>query len=71
MDWNEVPDAIGGEAEIIVWHDIMDEKNGHISSDVPDNVPDMLPPNIMIPTKTVSAGNETFEIIEFTQKVGL
>lgn len=34
MDWNEVPDGIGGKVEVAVWTDLIDEKKASTSSDV-------------------------------------
>jgi acyl-CoA synthetase (AMP-forming)/AMP-acid ligase II len=64
MDWNEVPEGIGGKIDVSVWHQlIQDQKNG--------------PPQL--PTTTEKAPNlvflwqgglsDSFEVVEFTQQV--
>jgi hypothetical protein len=35
MDWNEVPEGIGGKLEVSTWHDLVDETKGSVSSEVP------------------------------------
>lgn len=68
MDWNEVPEGVGGKAEIAVWHEIVEEKRSSASSDLPLRSPDSPTPNVT--TVSVSTGNDSYEIVEFTQKVG-
>lgn len=67
MDWNEVPEGVGGNPEITVWHDIIDEKGS--TSDLPPETPDRVPPNIITVHQQSKSGNEELEIVEFTQKV--
>lgn len=68
MDWNEVPEGVGGNPEITVWHDIIEEKAS--TSDLPPEAPGGIPPNVIIVHKTSRSGKEELEIVEFTQKVG-
>lgn len=68
MDWNEVPEGVGGNPEITVWHDIIEEKAS--TSDLPPESPDGIPPNIITVHKRSRSGNEELELVEFTQKVG-
>lgn len=68
MDWNEVPEGVGGKTEVIVWHDVVNEKDQSISSEVPENIPNLVEPNIITAVKSSTKG-ETYEIVEFTQKV--
>ena len=68
MDWNEVPEGIGGKTEVIVWHDIVNEKDLSISSEVPEHSSNFVEPNIITAVKT-SVKGESYEIVEFTQKV--
>lgn len=67
MDWNDVPDGVGGSPEIAVWHDIIDDKTS--TSDLPPQSSDEAKPNILIVHKHSRAGSEELEIVEFTQKV--
>lgn len=68
MDWNEVPEGVGGSPEITVWHDIIEEKGS--TSDLPPEIPDRILPNIVTVHKRSKSENEELEIVEFTQKVG-
>lgn len=70
MDWNEVSEGVGGKTEIIVWHDVVDEKNEAVPSDVPEDISDAVQPNIITVVRS-STKTEPYEIIEFTQKVEL
>ena len=67
MDWNEVPEGVGGNPEITVWHDIIEEKAS--GSDLPPETPDGVPPNIITVHRRSRSGIEDLEIVEFTQKV--
>ncbi|KAL8848974.1 MAG: hypothetical protein Q9221_006005 [Calogaya cf. arnoldii] len=58
MDWNEVPEGVGGKAEIAVWHDIVEEKKSSVSTDLPTNK-DFPPPNVIAVSQ--------YEVVEFTQ----
>ncbi|KAK5101093.1 hypothetical protein LTS08_004699 [Lithohypha guttulata] len=35
LDWNEVPEGVGGKLEVNTWHDLIDEKKGGASDVVP------------------------------------
>lgn len=67
MDWNEVPEGVGGTPEITVWHDIIEEKAS--TSDLPSETPGGAPPNIITIHKKSRSKKEELEIVEFTQKV--
>lgn len=64
MDWNEVPEGIGGKIDVSVWHELVqDQKNGSPT----------LPPG---PDKTAGvvflwqeAVGKAAEVVEFTQQV--
>jgi len=66
LDWNEVPEGVGGKLDVTTWHDLVDEKKSVVSSEVPpldiDN--ETLPVYAFWPTKS---GN--YELIEYAQKV--
>ena len=68
MDWNEVPEGVGGKVEIIVWHEIVEEKRNSAHAELPTTSPESLSPNVI--TVSVSAADpEKHEVVEFTQKV--
>lgn len=69
MDWNEVPEGVGGNAEIAVWHDIIEERKSSVSTDFPADDPAKPPTNVI--TISQDASKREFEIVEFTQQVGL
>lgn len=35
MDWNEVPEGIGGKVEVSVWHELVDEGSSTAKSELP------------------------------------
>jgi hypothetical protein len=35
MDWNEVPEGIGGKIDVSTWHELVDDGKSAVSSDVP------------------------------------
>lgn len=39
IDWNEVPEGIGGKADVSAWHDIVEKKDSalELPSDLPSN----------------------------------
>ena len=68
MDWNEVPEGVGGKSEITVWHEIVEEKRSSAPVELPSRSSESSTPNIII----VSTGNpnlEQNEVVEYTQKV--
>ena len=67
MDWNEVPEGVGGNPEITVWHDIIEEKDS--TSDLPPEISTGIPSNIITVHKRSRSGNDELEMVEFTQKV--
>ncbi|KAL8932327.1 MAG: hypothetical protein Q9216_006882 [Gyalolechia sp. 2 TL-2023] len=68
MDWNEVPEGVGGKAEIAVWHDIIEEKRSSISTDPPADIPEKPPTNVTVISKNPSNPSTGFEVVEFTQQ---
>lgn len=71
MDWNEVPEGVGGNAEIAVWHDIIEERRSSVSSDLPADTAGRAPTNIITFSKIASNHSASFEVIELSQQVGL
>jgi hypothetical protein len=67
MDWNEVPEGIGGQAGVGVWHEIVEEKRANVGSAVPDNAEGDTLKNLV----SIWQGekNSVGEVVEFTQKV--
>ncbi|KAL9594538.1 MAG: hypothetical protein Q9219_006979 [cf. Caloplaca sp. 3 TL-2023] len=70
MDWNEVPEGVGGKAEIGVWHDIVEERRPSASSNLPAASAENAPNNITVVSKNESNRSTGFDIVEFTQEVG-
>lgn len=67
MEWNEVPEGIGGRVGISVWHDIVDEKKEVVGAQLPANAQGDVVPGITTfwATKEDLVGQMT----EFSQKV--
>ncbi|KAH0556129.1 hypothetical protein GP486_005936 [Trichoglossum hirsutum] len=66
MDWNEVPEGIGGQAGVGVWHEIVEEKKATVGSTIPDNAENETLKNLI----TIWHGrkDDVGEVVEFTQK---
>lgn len=69
MDWNEVPEGVGGKAEIAVWHEIVHSREDSSTSHPTTNVSNSSQPNIISVYKKQGFRNEGYEVVEFTQKV--
>ena len=65
LDWNEVPEGVGGKAEIAVWHDNIEERKSSVSADLPTDDAEKPPPNLIF----ISQG-KNYELVEFTHEVG-
>lgn len=64
MDWNEVPEGIGGKLDVSVWHEIVqDQKNG--TAELPQN--SGKPPNVIFLWQ--EGVSKSVEVVEFTQQV--
>ncbi|KAL8824584.1 MAG: hypothetical protein Q9170_008111 [Blastenia crenularia] len=68
MDWNEVAEGVGGNAEIAVWHDIIEERPSSASDELPMEKSST---NIVMISKNASNQPTRFEVVEFTQQVGI
>lgn len=68
MDWNEVPEGEGGKAEIAVWHDIVEDK-ASASLELPTEIPGGSLPNVVMVEEDSMSALDSFEVVEFTQKV--
>jgi hypothetical protein len=66
MDWNEVPEGIGGKVDVSVWHDLVQDQKSRVSK---------LPEDGAKPANLVFVWQEKpgapAEIVEFTQGVSL
>lgn len=68
MDWNEVPEGVGGKADIAVWHDIIDEK-ASMPSELPTEIPGGAVPDVLCVVEDGISALDSYEIVTFTQKV--
>lgn len=66
MEWSEVPEGVGGKAEIAVWHDIIEERRSSVTGDLTN---DKEPTNVIVISKNVSNPSTGFDIVEITQQV--
>ncbi|KAL8922794.1 MAG: hypothetical protein Q9172_003428 [Xanthocarpia lactea] len=66
MDWNEVPEGFGGNAEIAVWHEIIEERKSLVSADPPTDNVEKGPTNVI--SVSQNASRKEFEVVEFTQQ---
>ena len=66
MDWNEVPEGIGGKLDVTTWADLIKEKRAGSTHAVLhlDKDNEALPVYAFWPTKSGS-----YELIEYSQKV--
>ena len=67
MEWNEIPEGVGGKADIAVWHDIIDEKVESASSALPESVAGDALHNIV--TVWQMDSQNSYELVEFTHEV--
>lgn len=65
LDWNEVPEGIGGKIDVTTWHDLVEEKKG-TTPQIPARDAANEPPSVYTfwPNKTGK-----YELVEYTQKV--
>ncbi|KAI9822632.1 MAG: hypothetical protein M1827_000351 [Pycnora praestabilis] len=66
MDWNEVPEGIGGKFGVSVWHEIVEERKSNAGSGLPANVQGEQIENLV--TVCQNKKNDTGELVEFMQK---
>ena len=70
MDWNEVPEGVGGKAEIAVWHETVEEKRSSAFAELPSRSPDTVTPNIVtVSISKLDTGK--YDLIEFSQAVSM
>ncbi|KAL8665345.1 MAG: hypothetical protein Q9168_007720 [Polycauliona sp. 1 TL-2023] len=65
MDWNEIPEGVGGKAEIAVWHDIIEERKSSASTDPPADNAEKPPPNVITVSPSTS---KQYDVVEFTHQ---
>lgn len=70
MEWNEVPEGVGGQAEIGVWHDIIEERRSSVSADFPPDTAGKEPTTVIVVSENASSQPDGFEVVEFPQQVG-
>lgn len=66
MDWNEVPEGIGGELEVAVWHEIIQDKKSSIGSDIPPPEPKSQTPSLV---SLWSTSDDSGELVEYSPSV--
>lgn len=69
MDWNEVPEGFGGKADVLAWHDIVDQKEESNSSEVPIDDSRSTKPSIVTVSQNHDKGADGYEIVKFTSEV--
>ncbi|PGH07335.1 hypothetical protein GX51_01879 [Blastomyces parvus] len=47
MDWSQVPEGIGGDIEVAVWHELVKDKKALVGTEVPATVSETPPPPIV------------------------
>lgn len=66
MDWNEVPEGIGGELEVAVWHEIVQDKKNSVGTEVPSSEPKSQTP----PLVTLwSTSDDSGDLVEYNSTV--
>lgn len=68
LDWNEVPEGVGGKVGVSVWHDLIEEKKPNVTSDLPDG-DDGDPTSRKLITVWQKKEDDIGRVIEFTQAV--
>lgn len=68
MDWNDVPEGIGGDLEVSVWHELVKDKGDSVGSEVPQT--DSKSPTSPIVTLWPATSPESGEFVEYTPEVG-
>ena len=66
MDWNVVPEGTGGKVEVVVWHELIDERKTLTSSDVPPVDKE----SSVLPLSTFWAADDGVgQLVEYTSEV--
>ena len=69
MEWNEIPEGVGGKADIAVWNEIIDEKGNATYSELPGSLGGEVTQNVITVWQTDSTQPDKYELVGFTQKV--
>jgi hypothetical protein len=68
MDWNVVPEGTGGKVEVVVWHELIDERKTLASSEVPPvDIDSSVGPLSMFWPGTDGVG----QLVEYTSEVSI
>lgn len=67
IDWNEVPEGIGGKADVSAWHDIVEQKESAL--ELPPDLPGNSISDIVVVDAFEHNGVATFVDHHVTQKV--
>ena len=67
MDWNEVPEGIGGKIDVSVWHELVQDQKTRSSTELPQNESGPKPGNLIFVWQE-KPGKEA-DIVEFSQNV--
>ncbi|KAL8644471.1 MAG: hypothetical protein Q9210_007240 [Variospora velana] len=65
MEWSEVPEGVGGKAEIAVWHDIIEERRSSVTGDLTN---EKEPTNVIVISKNAYNMSTGYEMVEITQQ---
>ena len=69
LDWNEVPEGIGGNVGVTVWHEMIEEKKAGAKVELPYRKDGYVPESIF--TVWQKMKDDMGDIVEFTQGVTL
>jgi hypothetical protein len=67
MDWNEVPEGIGGKIDVSVWHELVQDQKTGSNAELPQNESGPKPGNLIFVWQE-KPGKEA-DIVEFSQNV--
>lgn len=71
MEWNEIPEGVGGKADIAVWHEIIDEKGESSSSEPPASAVGDTVRDIITVWQTDPGELAKYELVGFTHKASI
>lgn len=69
MDWNEVPEGIGGKIDISVWHELVEERKSTTDHEVPQHDQDMNVQPLKVYNPETNGSKPT--AFEYTSSVGI
>ena len=67
MDWNEVPEGVGGKMDVAVWHELVDDKKSLVDSELPASEKD----SKVQPIAVFHGSSSNPRLIEFTSEVSI